>query len=94
MGPVEPSAEQSVGSTSIHSIEFMATKHKADLLYLEKEYRAASELYQEMQGVVPSSNTCVVREIRDSLTRCYLRLGEAKLARQEAQELVRTYTIM
>lgn len=78
-------------SASIHSIEFTVVKHKADLLYHQKEYKEASELYKKMLPLVPESNACVLREIRDGLARCWLRLGEGVLAKQEAEKLVRQH---
>lgn len=74
---------------SIHSTQFMICKHKADLLYYQGEYLQAAELYSKMLDIVPESNTCVTREIRDALVRCHLRLGEGELAKKEAEKLVR-----
>lgn len=47
-------------------------------------------LYEALLRVIPASNTCVTREVRDGLARCYLKLGEGELARTEAEKLVRT----
>ena len=74
---------------SIHSSEFTISKHRADLFYYQKQYGKAVELYKKILALIPSSNVCVSREIRDALARCYLRLGEGELAKKEAERLVR-----
>lgn len=73
---------------SIHSVEFTVSKHMADLLYGEEQYREASELYLKILTVVPATNTCVTKEVRDGLARCYLKLGKGELAKREAEKLV------
>lgn len=82
-------AGDSLESGSIHGLEFAVCKHKADLLYYQGGYREAAGLYGKLLAVVPASNTCVTREVRDGLARCHFKLREAKLARKEAEMLVR-----
>lgn len=85
---IQPASSVSLDSDSIHGLEFAVCKHKADLLYHQRDYDGASELYKKLLATIPASNTCVTREVRDGLARCYLRLGEADLARREAEKLV------
>ena len=82
--PVETSASPN----SIHSVEFMVLKHRADLLYSQRHYRGALELYQRVLTVVPESNTCVSREIRDAIARSQLKLGCGEQAKIEAERMV------
>ena len=73
---------------SIHDLGFMVLKYKADLIYYQRNYLEASELYKKVLAVVPRSNGCVTREIREALVRCYLRLEQGELAQLEAEHLV------
>ena len=77
--------------TSIHTIEFTVLKHKADLFYYQRLYQEAAELYERVLALVPASNVCVSREIRDALARCHLRLGQGEPAKTEAAKLVKIY---
>lgn len=74
---------------SIHSADFAISKHRADLFYFQKQYKEAAELYRKILGLVPSNNSCVLREITGALARCYLQLGRGKSAKREAEKLVK-----
>ena len=64
-------------------------KHSADLLYSQWKHRDAACLYRKLLELVPSENSGVVRELRDSLARSLLKLGEGESAGKEAEQLVR-----
>ena len=78
--PMEPN--------SIHSVEFMVLKHRADLLYSQRHYKDALKLYKRVLTAVPESNTCVSREIRDAIARSQLKLGHGEQAKMEAEKMV------
>jgi hypothetical protein len=88
MDPAGPAAV-SMDSQSIHGPEFAVCKHKADLLYHQRDYRRAAMLYKDLLSAVPVSNNCVTREVRDGFARCCMKLGEVDLAKREAEKLVR-----
>ena len=83
-----PLPDVSIEQGSIHDIDFMVLKYKADLFYYQRHYKRASELYEKILLLIPKSNAYVMRETRDALARCYLRLGNGELAKQEAEKLV------
>ena len=85
---VPESPAPATGADSIHSIGFMVMKHKADLLYHRQQYQEAASLYGKLLVLVPETNACVSREVRDGLARSYLKLGEGELAHQTAERLV------
>lgn len=73
---------------SMHDMKFMTMKHSADLLYSQWCYRDAVSLYRKLLERVPE-NSGMVRELRDSLARSLLKLGDGGSARREAEQLVR-----
>ncbi len=77
--------------SSIHSIEFSVLKHRADLLYYQRQYREAVQLYGRILAAVPESNACVSREVRDAIARCHFKLGDGEQAREEAERMVRNH---
>lgn len=64
-------------------------KYKADLMYSQNNHRESAYLYRRLLELVPQENSCVVRELRDSLVRSLLKLGDGESARREAEQLVR-----
>lgn len=73
---------------SIHDMNFVTLKYRADLLYYHKDYNKAAMAYSILLTWVPKSNACVTRELRDALVRCHLRLGKGELAKQDAEKMV------
>ena len=68
--------------------DFMLIKYRADLLYLQKQYSAAVPGYEASLRSVPPSNGVVVRELTESLARCWLHLERPRLALEKACLLV------
>lgn len=81
--------ESSPAACSVHDVEFMATKYRADLLYSQNNPRESASLYRKLLDLVPPENSCVVKELRDSLARSLLKLGDGESAKREAEQLVR-----
>jgi hypothetical protein len=63
-------------------------KYRADLCYRRQQLDTATSLYLGIIEVLPPSNRVVHREVKDSLTRCYLGCGEFRNALRCAEELV------
>ena len=83
----EPRYDSCTDSSSPDS-DFMLTKFRADLAYLQRQYKQAATLYEATLRAVPPSNTVVVREVTESVARCRLHLSQPKLALEKAQLLV------
>ena len=83
----EPKYDSCTDSSSPDS-DFMLTKFRADLLYLQRQYEQAVTLYEATLRAVPLSNTVVVREVTESVARCSLHLSQPELALEKAWLLV------
>ena len=85
------SSHQATGS--IHDMTFMTMKYKADLFYYQGDHCESARLYKNLLDLVPKENGCVIRELRDALARSLLKIGHAKAAKTEVQQLVRPYIL-
>ena len=74
---------------SVHDMEFMTMKYRADLLYSQRSHQNAVNLYRRLLELVPPENRGLEREMRDSLARSLLKVGDGEAARIEAEQLVR-----
>lgn len=66
----------------------MLLKYRADLLYYQKDYKSAAQLFEDTLGKLPQISSLVKREIIDSIARCYLHLKEYAKAKENAEQLV------
>ena len=66
----------------------MLLKYRADLLYYQRDFQSATQLYKETLSILPQISSLVKREIIDSLTRCYIHLKDYARAMETADQLV------